>query len=277
MSNMAKKPPETHKPPVKNSANVRSDSDKLLRTLIVLFVLMGVAAALIFGLVSLRRVLFTSNPRFLLREVSVQSEGYWRDRAPVLASRLGIHLGDNLFTIDPGELRRRLAAIPNVEHCEVIRVLPDTLHLRIVERIPRAILSSPGGRFVVDEDGVVIPRRESMADKLPQLPVIFGFRSSTVEPGRKLEELAPALELIMQTALNFPDIRIMAVDMRNPAKTTVSMRFRDQKVCRALIPARDRNVVLLLTALQSAILHAERRGDTRGIFDLSFDGNVIIR
>ena len=75
MSNMAKKPPETHKPPVKNSANVRSDSDKLLRTLIVLFVLMGVAAVLIFGLVSLRRVLFTSNPRFLLREVSVQSEG----------------------------------------------------------------------------------------------------------------------------------------------------------------------------------------------------------
>ena len=235
------------------------------------------AAALIFGLVALRRVLFTSNPRFLLREVSVQSEGYWRDRAPALGSRLGIHLGDNLFSINPGELRRRLAAIPNVEHCEVTRILPDTLHLRIVERIPRAILSNPGGRFVVDEDAVVIPRRESMADSLPQLPVIFGFRSRTVEPGQKLEELAPALELIMQTALNFPDIRIMAVDMRNPGKTTISMRFRDQKVCRALIPAKDRNVNMLLTALQSAILHAERRGDTRGIFDLSFDGNVIIR
>ena len=277
MPAMAKKPPESHKLPVKNAANVRSDSDKLLRALIALFLLMAVAAALIFGLIALNRVFFTSNPRFLLREVSVQSEGYWRDRASALSSRLGIHLGDNLFTIDPGELRRRLAAIPNVEHCEVTRVLPDTLHLRIVERIPRAILSSPGGRFVVDENAVVIPRRESMADSLPQLPVIFGFQSRTIEPGQKLEELAPALELIMQATLNFPDIRIMAVDMRKPGKTTISMRFRDQKVCRAMIPTKDRDVNMLLTALQSAILHAERRGDTRGIFDLSFDGNVIIR
>ena len=99
----------------------------------VLFILMGTAAALVAGLVVLRRVLFTSNPRFLLREVSVQSEGYWRDRSPALASRLGIHLGDNLFSIDPGELRRRLAAIPNVEHCEVTRILPDTLHLKLLE------------------------------------------------------------------------------------------------------------------------------------------------
>lgn len=274
---MAKKPADTHKLPVKNAANVRSDSDKLLRALIVLFILMGTAAALAFGLVALRRVLFTANPRFQLREVSVQAEGFWQDRAPALASRLGIHLGDNLFTIDPGELRRRLAAIPNVENCEVTRVLPDTLRLRIVERIPRAILTNPGGRFVVDQEGVVIPRRESMADSLPQLPVIFGFRNRNVEPGQKLDELAPVLDLIMQTALNFPDIRIIAVDMRNPAKTVISMRFRDQKVCRALIPAKNRSIHLLLTALQSAILHAERRGDTRGIFDLSFDGNVIIR
>ena len=277
MPAMAKKPPESHKLPVKNAANVRSDSDKLLRALIALFLLMAVAAALIFGLIALNRVFFTSNPRFLLREVSVQSEGDGRDGASALASRLGFHLGDNRFAIDPGELRRRLAAIPNVEHCEVTRVLPDTLHLRIVERIPRAILSSPGGRFVVDENAVVIPRRESMADSLPQLPVIFGFQSRTIEPGQKLEELAPALELIMQATLNFPDIRIMAVDMRKPGKTTISMRFRDQKVCRAMIPTKDRDVNMLLTALQSAILHAERRGDTRGIFDLSFDGNVIIR
>ena len=277
MTVMAKKPPEKHKLPAKNAANVRSDSDKLLRALIVLFILMGTAAALVAGLVVLRRVLFTSNPRFLLREVSVQSEGYWRDRSPALASRLGIHLGDNLFSIDPGELRRRLAAIPNVEHCEVTRILPDTLHLRIVERIPRAILSNPGGRFVVDEEGIVIPRRESMADKLPQLPVIFGFRSQIIEPGQKLDELAPALEVIMQAALNFPDIRIMVVDMRNPGKTVISMRFRDQKVCRVLIPAKDRDVNILLTALQSAILKAERSGNTRGIFDLSFDRNVIIR
>ena len=117
----------------------------------------------------------------------------------------------------------------------------------------------------------------ALKQALPQLPVIFGFRSQMIEPGQKLDELAPALEVIMQAALNFPDIRIMVVDMRNPGKTVISMRFRDQKVCRVLIPAKDRDVNMLLTALQSAILKAERSGNTRGIFDLSFDRNVIIR
>ena len=44
-----------------------------------------------------------------------------------------------------------------------------------------------------------------------------------------------------------------------------------------IIPAHNRNFAFLLSTLQSAIIHAERRGDTRGTFDLSFDGNVIIR
>ena len=103
---MAKKSPGPQKLPVKNAANVRSDNEKLLRALIVLFILMGAAAALIFGLVALRRALFTSNPRFQLREVVVQAEGYWQNRSAQLSSRLGIRLGDNLFEIDPGERRK---------------------------------------------------------------------------------------------------------------------------------------------------------------------------
>ena len=91
---MAKKSPGPQKLPVKNAANVRSDNEKLLRALIVLFILMGAAAALIFGLVALRRALFTSNPRFQLREVVVQAEGYWQNRSAQLSSRLGIRLGD---------------------------------------------------------------------------------------------------------------------------------------------------------------------------------------
>ena len=39
----------------------------------------------------------------------VQAEGYWQNRSAELSSRLGIRLGDNLFEIDPAELRKRLA------------------------------------------------------------------------------------------------------------------------------------------------------------------------
>lgn len=269
--------PEAKKLPVRNTANVRSDSEKLLRALIVLFVLMGVAAALAFGLVALRRVLFTSNPRFQLREIVVQSEGYWQERSAQLASRLGVHTGDNLFSLDPGALRRQLAAIPNVQDCEVTRILPDTLKLRVVERIPRAVLTSPGGRWVVDEEGVVIPRAESMLAGR-QLPVFLGVSDRNLEGGMRAEKLRPALDIIMQVARNFRDFEIRAIHMQGGDKINMIMRFRGQKMCQALIPVGgNRNIGLLLTALQSAIIHAERRGDKRGIFDLSFDGNVIIR
>ena len=273
---MAKKSPGPQKLPVKNAANVRSDNEKLLRALIVLFILMGAAAALIFGLVALRRALFTSNPRFQLREVVVQAEGYWQNRSAQLSSRLGIRLGDNLFEIDPGELRKRLSAIPSVENCEVTRVLPDTLKLRVVERIPRAVLANPQGRWGVDENCVVIPRAESMSAGR-SLPVILGISDRSLEGGMVLPALQPVMEIIMQVAQNFRDIDIKAVHMREPGKINLILTYRGQKVCQVLIPTGSKDVNLLLTALQSAILHAERRGDTRGVFDLSFDGNVIIR
>ncbi len=274
---MAKKPIETKKLPVRNSANVRSDSEKLLRALIVLFILMSVTTALLFGLVALRRVMFSANPRFQLREIVVLSEGYWQDRSTQLAARLGVHPGENLFAVDPGVLRRQLAAIPNVEHCEVTRVLPDTLRLRVVERIPRAVLTSPQGRWVVDEEGIVFPRAESMlADR--RLPVILGFSDQNLEGGVKVDKLRPALEVIMQVARNFRDIEIQALYMQEPDKINMVMRFRGQKNCQALLPVGHRsNIGFLLTALQSAILQAERRGDQASIFNLSFDGNVILR
>jgi len=109
------------------------------------------------------------------------------------------------------------------------------------------------------------------------LPVILGISDRSLEGGMVLPALQPVMEIIMQVAQNFRDIDIKAVHMREPGKINLILTYRSQKVCQVLIPTGSKDVNLLLTALQSAILHAERRGDTRGVFDLSFDGNVIIR
>ncbi|MPN65076.1 hypothetical protein SDC9_212855 [bioreactor metagenome] len=147
----------------------------------------------------------------------------------------------------------------------------------MVERIPRAVLGSPRGRWVVDEEGVVFPRVESMLAER-QLPVILGISDQNLEGGARVGNLRPALSIIMQVARNFRDIEIRAIHMQGTDKVNMIMRFRGQKTCQALIPVgHGSNLGLLLTALQSAILQAGRRGDPRGIFDLSFDGNVIIR
>ena len=264
------------KVPVRNIANVRSDREKFLRALFVLLLLLGAAGIAFFGIYGARRFLFSGNDRFRLREIEVRSGGYWQDKAPQLAARIGIHPGENLFRIDPGELRRRLLAIPGIEESEVLRILPDTLHLRVIERVPRAVLGNPRSEWVVDETGAVIPRLESMSASVP-LPVILGISTSGVKAGMVLETLRPALELIMLTVRSFPDISIIAVNVRNPERLEFFMRFRGQKSCKVILPVRNQNFTYLLSALQSAIIYAERQGDTRGTFDLSFGRNVIIR
>ena len=129
---------------------------------------------------------------------------------------------------------------------------------------------------MVDETGAVIPRLESMSASVP-LPVILGISTSGVKAGMVLETLRPALELIMLTVRSFPDISIIAVNVRNPERLEFFMRFRGQKSCKVILPVRNQNFTYLLSALQSAIIYAERQGDTRGTFDLSFGRNVIIR
>ena len=264
------------KVPVRNIANVRSDREKFLRALFVLLLLLGAAGIAFFGIYGARRFLFSGNDRFRLREIEVRSGGYWQDKAPQLAARIGVHPGDNLFLLDPGELRRRLLAIPGVENSEVFRILPHTLRLRVIERVPRAVLSNPRSEWVVDETGAVIPRLESMSATVP-LPVILGISTTGVKAGMVLESLRPALELIMLTVRSFPDISIIAVNVRNPERLEFFMRFRGQKSCKVILPVRHQNFTYLLSALQSAIIYAERQGDTRGTFDLSFGRNVIIR
>ena len=264
------------KVPARNIANVRSDREKFLRALFVLLLLLGAAGIAFFGIYGARRFLFSGNDRFRLREIEVRSGGYWQDKAPQLAARIGVHPGDNLFLLDPGELRRRLLAIPGVENSEVFRILPDTLRLRVIERVPRAVLSNPRSEWVVDETGAVIPRLESMSATVP-LPVILGISTSGVKAGMVLKQLRPALDLIMLTVRSFPDISIIAVNVRNPERLEFFMRFRGQKSCKVILPVRNQNFTYLLSALQSAIIYAERQGDTRGTFDLSFGRNVIIR
>ncbi len=276
-STMAEKKTNAKKTlPVKNIAGARSDQEKWLRVFSVLLLLLAFLAVLTALVYGAKRWFFTGNPRFTIRQIELQNSGFWQDKEQKLSARLGLHRGDNLFAVQPAVLRERLLRIPSVERCEVIRVLPDTVRLRVIERIPRAVLANPRSEWVVDENGIVIPRLESMSVSLP-LPVILGISTAGLTPGMKLEPLREALALIMQTVRNFPDISIVAVNLRDPEKLEFVMRYRGRKVCKVFIPARNRNLAYLLSVLQTAIIDAERSGEPGSTFDLSFNGNVIVR
>ena len=169
MSDTIRKKNSTKMTPV----SPRGEREKLVRVLLVIVCVVLAIAALFFALFGLRKVLFTGNPRLELRSVAVETTGYWENKEKILARRLNLTSGENLFTINIRKVRQELQKIPNVESCEVVRVLPDQIKLKIVERIPRAVLKNPRSPWVVDENGMVIPRHESLCmlqkDFLPVL------------------------------------------------------------------------------------------------------------
>lgn len=226
----------------------------------------------------LREGLFTGNPRLVLREVRVRTTGYWRDRGKQLCGRIGLETGANLFSLDLRTLRRRLERIPGIASAEVRRIPPDTVELKIEERIPRAVLGNPRSPYVVDEHCVVIPRIESMAEKEKlRLPVVSGISLRQLRPGVAEPRLQGAVDLIMATLRGFPDIRILQLSVARPGFYDLRLTYRENILYHVIMPVRNSGNAFLLSALQSAIIAARRRGDSRTTFDLSFKGQVIVR
>jgi len=145
--------------------------------MLLLFVLLFVVTLVVTGLIFLSRTLFTENDRFILRnfELTGKSPGYWSGRGAELARKLEIKVGsDNIFKLKLADIRQKLLEIPSIESCTVRRVMPDTIKVEIVERIPRASINNPRSEWVIDSEGIIMSRFESM--QIPtQLPVFSGF------------------------------------------------------------------------------------------------------
>ena len=243
--------------------------------LLVFFVL--AAGAFLFSAFFMRRALFTANSHFGLRSLELLDGAYWKgpEKEQELCRRIGIVPGVNLFDLDYRQLRKRIEEIPCIEHGEIVRILPDRLRIKVAERIPRAFLFSPGGKFVVDENAVVIPVSECSPQR--DLPVITSIPGrKTFRQGERLASLDPALELIMMAVRNFPDINIVCVMPSNEDKLDFFMRYRSEKLYRVTIPLRNRGLPYLLSALQTAIITAHWKRLNVSSFDLRFDGRVVL-
>ena len=239
---------------------------------LLIVILLGAAGTAIFFA---RRALFVANPRLVLREIRVNGAGYWRDHPEELAAQVGLRTGTGLFALDLRDIRRRIFAVPNIDSCSVVRILPDLLVIKVTERVPRAILGRRGSPYVADGDGVVMSRTRVM-DSYRRLPIITDVSLKDVRPGQVMKEIKSAMDLVMMTVRNFPDITIYRISLRSPGKLDVLLRYRHFPVTRVMIPVRNRGMAFMLLTLQSAIINARRTGETRNHYDLSYDGKVVI-
>lgn len=91
--------------------------------------------------------------------------------------------------VDVGAIRQRLMRFGWVKDARVVRRLPDTLVIDIVERKPAALWQSQGQLALIDSQGVVLDRVP--IDKMPDLPLLIGAGANSQE-----EELASLMESV---------------------------------------------------------------------------------
>lgn len=163
--------------------------------------------------------------------------------------------------VDAGAIRQRLIRFGWVKDARILRRLPDTLVIDIVERRPAALWQSQGQLALIDSEGVVLDRVP--VDKMPDLPLLIG-------PGANLQEQelsammadVPTLKPQLASATWVGGRRW---DLNFQSGETVALPEGDQ-------PARDALVKFAKADKQSGLLG---RGMLR--FDLRVPGKMIVR
>lgn len=109
--------------------------------LLLLLALLATAGFVAWNILCVQTVAITGNKRLGVEEI---------------IKIAGIPLGDNIFKINLGDVRRNLESNPYIEVLSVSRILPDTIDIQIHERIAFAVISVSEGQVVIDEAANVL-------------------------------------------------------------------------------------------------------------------------
>jgi cell division protein FtsQ len=110
-----------------------------------------------------------SDIRFAVKNIEVSGAVHTSKRA--LGAVTSTFVGVNLFKIDIDGVQAQLRTLPWINHIEIEKKLPDTLRIRVVERVPSALALVGGAMRYTDEEGVPFaPLSPEVGD--PDLPLI---------------------------------------------------------------------------------------------------------
>lgn len=118
-------------------------------------------------------VAWSGQAGLVLRDVFV--EGRRRTPPEALRAQLGIDLGMPLLALDTAATKERLEQLAWVQEASVARMLPDTVHIRLLERQPLALWQHDGRFDVIDRAGAVIESALNVRrDEYRHLRVVVG-------------------------------------------------------------------------------------------------------
>lgn len=168
-----------------------------------------------------------------------------------------------------------LEKLPWVRRATVSRVLPDGLRVRVIERVPRAVIRTTAGKFVwVDEDAVSLSQM-SPADQMPAFFIRGWDESGTIEArAENRDRIQKYLEMSREWATLGLSERVSEVNLGDPHDIRALLAGSDAQI---EVRLGERN---LGTRLQKALkVLDEQRSTALGPFITyvvaSQDGKII--
>lgn len=223
----------------------RRSAGKIVRVLSGVSGLLVVPACVLIGSILLlaggwllHRDYFRSNRNMRLSYLKV-------DAGPSISPALvrewvGLREGVGLFDVDISAVRNRLVAeAPQVKDIEISRILPDTMHLRVVGRQPLVRLGRDG-RLVADEEGLIFVWQGGL-DILPCLVggdrhtgrigrdgIVIGGERRQIHPGSLLGGMGRAALRVLSLVEN-PAWRLQVMEVDVSAADHLKLLLRDRR------------------------------------------------
>jgi cell division septal protein FtsQ len=153
-----------------------ADSSALARRALTVALFLALIVGIIFGISKgfkeMEQKLFSENTRFEIQHLIISCDGKLSEDR--IREYTGISEGMNLFEVSFDDIETALADVSVIESVYLERDLPNTLIIKVKERMPVARIMGLKNRkypFVVDRYSVVLPFRQSAKS----LPLIKGL------------------------------------------------------------------------------------------------------
>ena len=254
---------------VRSSQSGKQRQRRLLDWLAKFLIVAALGTGLYFGARKTISWLILKNPDYNVAELDVQTDGFL-DAERVLQTA-DLHKGGNIFLVNLDRAKTRIESIPEVEHAQVSRQLPNRITVEINERKPVAWLSTARGidtrdevvaskdSFLIDANGVLLlPRKLSPQDRY--LPIIRHYRGTSLAEGAQTdgEEIKAALDLLRahQDSLVAARFQIQEIDLAKH----YGLQVTDHNGTQVLfaLEEMDRQLKRLDTYLQYTDQHGQR-------------------
>jgi cell division protein FtsQ len=199
-------------------------SGTLGRSLFALGILAGIAALATAGYAL--KTFLGSDSRFRITGTgNIVAAGLAEVSRAELNPVFGEDIGRNIFFVPLGDRRKQLEEIPWVERATVMRVLPDQIHVQIVERKPVAFVLQDGRTGLVDANGVLLSMPAAMmAQHHYSFPVLTGIDAHQ-SPGARKARMELYLHLLAELDSDGQRIsdQISQIDLSDQEDARVTM------------------------------------------------------